>query len=181
MCHGLHCRLGIYVALILHQSYRDLNAGDSKSLKTKWPGVLLRNPCSASQELNHYTTTVPIWSVMFFYKQWIINWQPTFLIPCCRLYRYKLLPEILSIFLIIWWYLPTNLTNPRTIAQPRTLKLPDFDPLSSPGTCSINWLIANFHRHEVSLHTLHPLIPASRTKVWKIFSDTLIRYLNNQG
>ena len=55
--------LRIYVALAVFHPYPDLEAGHNQSLKFKWrdresnPG---RTSCSASQELNHYTTAAPI-------------------------------------------------------------------------------------------------------------------------
>ena len=49
-------------ALAVFQPYRDLDAGDNKSLKFKWRGGEsnpgLSTSCSASQELNHFATAV---------------------------------------------------------------------------------------------------------------------------
>ena len=50
--------LRIYIALVVFQPYRDLEAGDNQSLKFKWQGGE-SNPCSASQELILITTWPP--------------------------------------------------------------------------------------------------------------------------
>ena len=50
--------LGIYVALVLFQPFRDLEAGDYQSVKFKWRGIEPRTSCSASQELNQSATAV---------------------------------------------------------------------------------------------------------------------------
>ena len=44
------------------QTYRDLEAGDSQSLKIQVgrPGIEPRSSCSASQELNHSATAAPL-------------------------------------------------------------------------------------------------------------------------
>ena len=50
--------LGIYVASVVLQPYRDLEAGDNQSLKIQVarPGIEPRSSCSASQEFNHLVT-----------------------------------------------------------------------------------------------------------------------------
>ena len=50
--------LRIYVALVVFQPYRDLEAGDNQSLKIQVasPGIEPRTSFSASQELNHSAT-----------------------------------------------------------------------------------------------------------------------------
>ena len=53
--------LWIYVALVVFQPYRNLEAGDYQSLKIQVarPGFEPRTSCSASQELNHSATAAP--------------------------------------------------------------------------------------------------------------------------
>ena len=53
--------LKIYVALVICQLYRDLEAGDNQSLKIQVtrPGIEPWTSCSASEELNHSTTATP--------------------------------------------------------------------------------------------------------------------------
>ena len=54
--------LRINVDLAIFQSYLDLEAGDNQSLKIQVarPGIEPRSSCSASQQLNHSTTTAPV-------------------------------------------------------------------------------------------------------------------------
>ena len=64
----LPCRLvvlRIYLASSVFQPYRDLEAGDNKSLKilVARPGIEPRSCCSASQELNHSATAAPTMQV----------------------------------------------------------------------------------------------------------------------
>ena len=53
--------LSINVDLAIFQSYLDLEAGDNQSLKIQVarPGIESRSSCSATQQLNHSTTTAP--------------------------------------------------------------------------------------------------------------------------
>ena len=53
-------RINVYLAI--YQPYLDLEAGDNQSLKIQVarPGIEPRSSCSASQELNHSATTVPL-------------------------------------------------------------------------------------------------------------------------
>ena len=74
LCHGVIFTMGeIYVVgwflvvlrinvdLAIFQPYLDLEAGDNQSLKIQvaGPGIEPRSSCSASQELNHSSTTAP--------------------------------------------------------------------------------------------------------------------------
>ena len=54
--------LRINVDLAIFQPYLDLEAGDNQSLKIQVarPGIEPRSSCSASQELNHSATAVPV-------------------------------------------------------------------------------------------------------------------------
>ena len=54
--------LRINVDLAIFQPYLDLEAGDNQSLKIQVarPGIDPRSSCSASQELNHSATAVPL-------------------------------------------------------------------------------------------------------------------------
>ena len=54
--------LRIYLASVVFQQYRDLEAGDNQSLKIQVarPGIEPRSSCSASQELNHSATAAPL-------------------------------------------------------------------------------------------------------------------------
>ena len=48
----------IYAALVIFHPYRELEAGDNHSgIVAARPGIEPQTYCSASQELNHYTTT----------------------------------------------------------------------------------------------------------------------------
>ena len=51
----------IYAALVIFHPYSDLEAGDNHSgIVAARPGIEPQTSCSASQELNHYTTTAPV-------------------------------------------------------------------------------------------------------------------------
>ena len=58
-CWFIVLRINVY--LVIFQPYLDLEAGDNRSLKIQVarPGIEPRSSCSASQELNHSTTTAP--------------------------------------------------------------------------------------------------------------------------
>ena len=54
--------LRIYVALAVFQPYRDLEAGENHAIFEivgARPGIEPQTSCSATQELNHYTTAAP--------------------------------------------------------------------------------------------------------------------------
>ena len=65
----------IYVALVVFQPIRDLEAGINQSLKylqVARPGIERRTSCYASQELDHSATYTFIFFLSFLYYR---NWQ----------------------------------------------------------------------------------------------------------
>ena len=60
------CIEDLHRAFAVFHPYRDLEAGDTLSLKIQLtrPGIEPRSSCSACQELNHSATTAPLWSLL---------------------------------------------------------------------------------------------------------------------
>ena len=71
--------LRIYVALAVFQPYRDLEAGDNKSLKIQVarPGIEPRISCSANQEVNHSICHPDRGQGGYLSRRSPINWQRT--------------------------------------------------------------------------------------------------------
>ena len=94
--------LRIYVDLAIFQPYLDLEAGDNHSLKFQMarPGIEPRSSCSASQELNHSTTTAPLHCSLFrwFKNKFYVEAKHFLLVPRIKLF-------ILALCSLFWLFI----------------------------------------------------------------------------